>query len=193
MGESTSTRAYALNLGDRDSLCGLIKRQKADLEAHTQMTMLKMSAMTMKGNSLLRCPRHYSLRQPKQPSPSHARYQGLSAMAVSKQLSRWFNRCTHDTLFISALYFQWKEAHILSAENSSWMILMLGAWSWNVWMKTKVQIFQCQHSLSQVLKHLGGAHMQVSTECMLSRRGLAARAIRNSMTEQASKTYRTES
>lgn len=31
-GESTSTRAYALNLGARDSLSGLIKRQKPTLK-----------------------------------------------------------------------------------------------------------------------------------------------------------------
>lgn len=32
MGESTSTRASALNLGARDSLCGLIKSQKLTLK-----------------------------------------------------------------------------------------------------------------------------------------------------------------
>lgn len=42
MGESTSSTDYALNLGDRDYSysCGLTKAE-TDLEAHTQMTILK--------------------------------------------------------------------------------------------------------------------------------------------------------
>lgn len=67
-GESTSTRAYALNLGARDSLSGLIKRQKPTLKLTPRWQCWKMSAMTMKRNWLLRCSRYRSLRQPKQPS-----------------------------------------------------------------------------------------------------------------------------
>lgn len=130
------------------------EKAAASLEAHTQMTMLedvshdheKKLAVTLSPTLLL---------MTTQTATSFPRHPGFIS-----------NGCEQaNEQVIQSLYpwhtfylFQWKEAHILSAENSSWMILMLGAWSWNSWMDMKAQKFKCLHSLSQVLKDLGRAH-----------------------------------